>query len=77
MTKPVVIYTKDYCPYCDRAKNYFKEIDVTDDENLHQEMMEKSKRRTVPQIFIGEQHIGGWDDLYALIQKGTLNEILK
>lgn len=78
--KNVVIYTKDYCPYCDRAKDYFKgknipfeEIDITHDPALFEEMLKKSNgRRTVPEIFIGDTHIGGWDDLQQLIQKGGL-----
>jgi len=83
--KKVIIYSKDYCPYCDRAKNYFKskeipfqEIDVTQDEALFDEMLKKSNgRRTVPEIFIGDYHVGGWDDLYALIQEDRLNKLLE
>ncbi len=83
--KKVVIYSKDYCPYCDRAKDYFKskhipfqEIDVTHDEALFEEMLKKSNgRRTVPEIFIGDHHVGGWDDLNALIQDGKLQELLE
>lgn len=83
--KKIVIYSKDYCPYCDRAKNYFKsknlsfeEIDVTHDETLFQEMLAKSNgRKTVPEIFIGDYHVGGWDDLNALIEAGTLDNLLK
>lgn len=83
--KKVVIYSKDYCPYCDRAKNYFKskgipfqEIDVTHDEALFDEMLKKSNgRKTVPEIFIGDFHVGGWDDLYALAQQGKLDKLLE
>jgi GrxC family glutaredoxin len=83
--KNIVIYSKDYCPYCDRAKNYFKskniafkEIDVTHDEALFEEMLTKSNgRKTVPEIFIGDHHVGGWDDLNLLIQEGKLDDLLK
>jgi glutaredoxin 3 len=76
----VTIYTKYYCPYCKRAKALldrkgiaYHEIDVTYDEALQEEMMELSQRRTVPQIFFGEQHIGGSDDLLALDRSGELD----
>ena len=82
---PVTIYTKDYCPYCVKAKGLltrkgvkdFIEIDITDDEALQQEMIAKSGgRRTVPQIFIGDKHVGGCDDLYALDAEGKLASLL-
>lgn len=83
----ITLYTKDYCPYCVKAKNLLKrkgvessvqEIDITHDEKLQQEMITKSGgRRTVPQIFIGELHVGGCDDLYALDAAGKLDELLK
>jgi glutaredoxin 3 len=82
----IVFYTKDYCPYCVRAKNLLKrkgvessvqEIDITHDEKLQQEMVAKSGgRRTVPQIFIGSTHVGGCDDLYALDAAGKLDPLL-
>ena len=81
----ITIYTKDYCPYCTKAKNLLKrkgheqitEIDITHDEALQNEMIEKSGgRRSVPQIFIGNKHVGGCDDLYALDAAGKLNELL-
>ncbi len=81
----ITIYTKDYCPYCVKAKNLFQrkgvnaftEIDITNDENLQQEMINKSGgRRTVPQIFIGNTHVGGCDDLYALENAGKLSPLL-
>ncbi len=82
----ITIYTKDYCPYCVKAKTLLKqkgmesnirEIDITRDETLQAEMMEKSGgRRTVPQIFIGDTHVGGADDLYALNQAGKLDSLL-
>ncbi len=81
----VIIYTKDYCPYCIKAKsllqrkgvNDFNEIDITNDEKLQQEMINKSGgRKTVPQIFIGSTHVGGCDDLYALEKDGKLSNLL-
>jgi len=81
----VTLYTKDYCPYCNKAKNLFKrkgidqftEIDITHDEKLQKEMIEKSGgRKTVPQIFIDGKHVGGCDDLYALDAAGKLNALL-
>lgn len=80
----VIIYTKDYCPYCVSAKTLlgrkekpFVEIDITHDEGLQKEMVAKSGgRRTVPQIFIGGKHVGGSDDLYALDQQGKLDALL-
>ncbi len=82
--KPVVIYTTNYCPYCVRAKMLltqkgasFEEIDVTNNADLRDEMTEKAQgRKTVPQIFIGEIHVGGCDDLYALENKGKLDDLL-
>lgn len=80
----VIIYTKDYCPYCIKAKTLlsrkkaaFSEIDITHDERLQKEMIEKSGgRRTVPQIFINGQAVGGCDDLYALDSAGKLDSLL-
>ena len=80
----VVIYTKDYCPYCVRAKALltrkgamFREINITHDEGLQKEMVDKSSgRKTVPQIFIGDKPVGGCDDLYALESAGKLNALL-
>jgi glutaredoxin 3 len=82
----ITIYTTDYCPYCVRAKDLLirkgvkniNEVDVTNSDDLRAEMMEKSGgRKTVPQIFIGEKHIGGCDDLYALEKAGGLDALLK
>ena len=82
--KEIIVYSKEICPYCVRAKALlkrkgadFKEIMVTD-ENIKNEMIKKSGgRMTVPQIFIGDVHVGGCDDLYALESAGKLNELLK
>ena len=81
----VIIYTKDYCPYCTKAKALLtrkgvtdiREIDITHDEALQQEMLSRSNgRKTVPQIFIGSTHVGGCDDLYALNSEGKLDALL-
>ena len=79
----VVVYSTKFCPYCDRAKSLlqrkgvgYKEIKVDQDMNLMKEMMDKSKRRTVPQIFIGDYHVGGYDDMAALDSAGKLDDLL-
>jgi thioredoxin reductase (NADPH) len=79
----VVLYTKDYCGFCAQAKALlnskgaeFTEIDVTHDADLQAEMMERSGRQTVPQIFIDGQHVGGFDDLAALDATGGLDPLL-
>lgn len=81
----VIIYSTPVCPYCDRAKALLKNkgqkyevIDVSVDPALREEMMQKAGgRRTVPQIFINGRHIGGFDDLYALDQRGGLDPLLE
>jgi len=80
----VLIYTKPMCPYCARAVNLlnkkgvsFEEIDAGWDADKKKEMMAKANgRATFPQIFIGEQHVGGCDDLMALESAGELDKIL-
>lgn len=79
----IIIYTKDHCPYCRMAKDLlkarnasFEEIRVDLDPVKLEEMMQRSQRRTVPQIFINEQSIGGYDDLAALAKAGKLDGIL-
>ena len=81
--KPVTIYTTQFCPYCVRAKQLlatksvpFEEIKVDYDTSKRSEMMQLSGRRTVPQIWIGDQHVGGCDELYALERAGQLDGIL-
>jgi len=81
--KPVTIYTTAWCPYCHRAKALlaaegapFEEIDVTMDAKLRADMEAKAGRHTVPQIWIGETHVGGCDDLHALEQAGRLDAML-
>jgi glutaredoxin 3 len=80
---PVRLYTTPMCPYCARAKTLltgkgvaFEEVDVYMDASARKEMFEKSGRRTVPQIFIGDRHIGGCDDLQALDAAGGLVALL-
>ena len=81
--KPVVVYTTDYCGYCVAAKSLlkakgilFQEIDVTKDQELRQEVVRRSGRRTVPQIFIGDEPIGGFTELRTLDVSGELEEKL-
>ena len=81
--KPVTIYSTRVCPYCMRAKALLQSKHVTYTEFLvdtdparRKEMDNKSRRRSVPQIFIGEQHVGGYDELYALDRKGGLDTLL-
>ena len=81
---PVRIYTSVSCPYCVQAKRLldrkgvpYEEIDVTGDPDRRAQMIEASGRRTVPQIFIAEQSIGGFDELYALEQGGELDALLQ
>ncbi len=85
MTMPnIVIYTSANCSYCEIAKQIldqrklnYTEIRVDTDPKQREIMMERSGRRTVPQIFINEKHIGGCDDLIALISAGKFEELLK
>ena len=80
----VVIYTTSICPYCFRAKRLldkkgvgFTEIDIGGDQDRRAEMMAKANgRHTVPQIFIGDTHVGGCDDLMALEARGGLDALL-
>ena len=79
----VTIYTKDYCGYSARAKTLlqakgvaFNEIDVTHDAGLEAEMIARSGRRTVPQVFVGDVHVGGFDDLAALEASCELDPLL-
>jgi len=81
--KPVVMYSTAYCPFCVRAKQLlkskgvdFQDIAVDHDYQLRQEMMRKSGQRTVPQIWIGDHHVGGCDELFALERAGELDVML-
>ena len=80
----VTIYTTQWCPFCIRAKMLLNqkgaaitEIAVDRQPDLRQQMIEKSGRRTVPQIWIDELHVGGCDELFALEHKGKLDEYLR
>lgn len=80
----VVVYSSEKCPYCLLAKQLltarqipFEEIRVDIDDAQREEMMRLSGRRTVPQIFINDQPIGGYDDLAALAKSGKLDGLLK
>ena len=84
--KTVKIYSKDFCPYCVSAKDFFKtmnvefeEIDVQDPANQeeHMALVEKHNYRTVPMIIIGDQFVGGFDDLMALQKEGKVKEMLE
>jgi glutaredoxin 3 len=84
MSASVTLYTTRYCPYCIRARNLldskgvaYRDIAVDNDPRLRREMMTRSGRGTVPQIWIGERHIGGFDDMYLLERQGQLDGILK
>ena len=83
--QPVTIYTTPYCPYCIRAKMLLDERGVTElneiridqDRELRKQMIERTGRRTVPQIYIGDHHVGGCDDLVALDSRGGLLPLLQ
>lgn len=79
----VTIYTRALCGYCSAAKRLleqkgvaFDERDATMDSALRQEMMQRSGRSTFPQIFVGDVHVGGCDDLFALDRSGKLDPLL-
>jgi glutaredoxin 3 len=82
--RPVEIYTTPTCPYCHAAKRLldrkgvtYHEIDVSRDPTLRATMTQRAKgRRTVPQIFVGDTHVGGSDDLYAMDHAGKLDPLL-
>ncbi|MCL4106149.1 UNVERIFIED_CONTAM: hypothetical protein GTU68_058455 [Idotea baltica] len=78
------MYTTKYCPYCVGARNLlnsknveYTDIPVDNAPGLRREMTDLSGQQTVPQIWIGEQHIGGFDDLAMLERQGSLNQLLK
>ena len=82
-TPTVTMYATGWCPYCARARALlerkgvaFNEIDVEGGAAVRQEMIAKSGLRTVPQVFIGDRHVGGWDDLSALDASGELDRLL-
>lgn len=81
----VIMYTTGFCPYCKMAESLLRSKGVQDIEKIRidlepaqrAEMMDKTGRRTVPQIYIGEKHVGGYNDLIYLDRKGELLELLK
>jgi glutaredoxin 3 len=83
MSRPnITMYTSGWCPYCGRARSLMtdkglvvREIDVEEDAKSREEMIARSGRRTVPQIFIGDRHIGGCDELVALDASGELDRL--
>jgi len=85
MTQPAItLYVTGWCPYCDRAKELltakslvYQEINLDDDAKFREEMVARSGRRTVPQIFIGDTHVGGCDDLFALEGSGELDRLIR
>ena len=85
MTASVLMYTTAVCPFCIRAKQLLtargvtqiEEVRIDLDPDKRDEMMEKTKRRTVPQIYIGSTYVGGCDDLYALDTAGKLLPLLE
>lgn len=81
--KKVVVYTTDWCPFCVRAKGLldhkgvaYEEIDVANDDAAREKMIAASGRRTVPQVFIDDRPIGGYDDLKGLEDSGELDRLL-
>lgn len=80
---PVIIYTRQFCGFCSAAKRMlqskeveFEERDATGDSALRAEMIARSGRFTFPQIFIGDRHVGGCDELHALEARGELDPLL-
>lgn len=81
--KKIVMYSSDYCPFCHAAKTLlnkkgfaFEEINVDGDRQVRQEMINKAGRTSVPQIWIGDQHIGGCDELHALERSQQLDALM-
>ena len=80
----MTIYSTQWCPYCVAAKRFltekgvpWEEIDLTEDDDARAALVERSGRRTVPQIYVGPEHIGGYDDLRALDSKGGLMPLVQ
>lgn len=79
----VIVYTTSYCPYCIRAKALlnakgvpFEEIDLTDEDEMRMDLVKRTGRRTVPQIFINDTSVGGYEELQALEDQGDLDPML-
>ena len=80
----VIMYSSQLCPFCTRARHLldskgvmYQNIDVDADPELRLEMMQKSGQRTVPQIWINDEHVGGFTDMYELETQGVLDDMLK
>lgn len=81
---PIIIYSTAICPYCVAAKNFLKqrglewnEVRIDLDPARRDEMLSRARRTSVPQIFIGDTHVGGYDDLVALARSGGLEPLLE
>ena len=81
--RKVIVYGNATCPYCGAARMLltrkgvtYEDISVTGDASLYEEMVKKSGRSSVPQIFVGDTHVGGFDDLDALDRSGELDKLL-
>ncbi|MEK9866186.1 MAG: glutaredoxin 3 [Betaproteobacteria bacterium] len=79
----VVMYSTDWCPFCSRARKLLEskgvsveKVNLDDEPDRKSEMIERTGRRTVPQIFIDDYHVGGHEDLVSLDQSGRLDELL-
>jgi glutaredoxin 3 len=80
----VTLYTSDWCPYCQRARDLLAkknvtltEINIDGEPKFREEMIARSNRLTVPQIFIGDTHVGGCDDLFELDRSGELDRLIQ
>ena len=81
----ITIYSKSHCPYCVRAKQFlssrdlkFIELDITNNSKLQEQCFSKANgKKTVPQIFVGDHHIGGFDNMMALVKTGEFDKIIK
>lgn len=83
-TPEVIVYSGHRCAYCNAAKRMldskgveYTEINVDEDPTMREEMMQRTKRQTVPQIFIGDVHVGGFDDMAELNSEGKLDKMLQ
>jgi glutaredoxin 3 len=80
----IVLYVAGWCPYCQRAEGLltkkglaYRAIDVDEDAKSREEMIARSGRRSVPQVFIADKHVGGCDDLFALDSSGELDRMIQ
>jgi glutaredoxin 3 len=80
----IVVYVSGWCPFCQRAEGLltkkglaYRVIDIGEDAKLREERIARSGRRSVPQVFIGDKHVGGCDDLFALEGSGELDRMIQ